>query len=181
MIRKLLLISALFAGAGCAQHDWRSSSRASSGLAPTPAAESRAVIQAYAAQVWGWRGWFADHTWVAAKDAGADHYTVYEVVGWGIRRGRPALRIVRDLPDRRWYGAEPRLLLDLRGAEAAPLIQPLDRVARNYPYPREYRAFPGPNSNTFTAWLARELPELGLNLPWRAIGRSYALPSSPAE
>ena len=178
MIRHLLLVFALFSVAGCAS-DWRASSRESSGLAPTPDAEPRAVIQAYAARVWGWRGWFADHTWVASKPAGADHYTIYEVIGWGVRRGRPALRIARDLPDRRWYGAEPRLLVDLRGDKADSLIKPLDHTARRYPYPGQYRAFPGPNSNTFTAWLAQELPELGLDLPWRAIGKSYALPSSP--
>ena len=32
--------------------------------------------------------------------------------------------------------------------------------------------WPGPNSNSFTAWIALEVPELGLNLPAKAIGKS---------
>ena len=33
--------------------------------------------------------------------------------------------------------------------------------------------WPGPNSNTFTAWIARAVPELELNLPSTAIGKDY--------
>jgi hypothetical protein len=33
--------------------------------------------------------------------------------------------------------------------------------------------WPGPNSNTFTAHLAREIPELHLTLPSTAIGKDY--------
>jgi hypothetical protein len=50
------------------------------------------------------------------------------------------------------------------------------RFAR-YPYPHEYRAWAGPNSNTFTAYVAREVPELGLNLPSNAVGKDF-LPGS---
>ena len=53
------------------------------------------------------------------------------------------------------------------------LIVAVDRAARSYPWPDSYKAFPGPNSNTFTAWIARQVPELGLSLPFSAIGSSY--------
>jgi hypothetical protein len=43
----------------------------------------------------------------------------------------------------------------------------------SYPYPNEYRAWPGPNSNTFTTWIARQVPELGLAMPSNAIGKDY--------
>ena len=154
---------------------WRASSRDSAGIAPLPQAEPRAVVQVYAANVWGWRGWFADHTWIAAKPEGGGHYTVYEVIGWRTYRGRPAVRIANDVPDRKWFGAAPRLLADLRGAVAAKAAEKIAQAARSYPYPNEYRAFPGPNSNTFTAWIAREVPELNLKLPLRAVGKSYPL------
>jgi hypothetical protein len=36
-----------------------------------------------------------------------------------------------------------------------------------------YKAFPGPNSNTFTAWIAEQVPELEVDLPFSAIGRGY--------
>ena len=37
----------------------------------------------------------------------------------------------------------------------------------------DYQAWPGPNSNTFTAWIARAVPELELDLPATAIGKDY--------
>src|SRR5215472_10383062 len=42
-----------------------------------------------------------------------------------------------------------------------------------YPYPHEYRAWPGPNSNTFTAYITRHVPELGLDLPSNAVGKDF--------
>jgi len=53
------------------------------------------------------------------------------------------------------------------------LIEAVDQAARTYPWPENYSAFPGPNSNTFTAWVARQVPQLGLNLPLTAIGSGY--------
>ena len=169
-----MLLMAALALSGCSSN-WRTSSRDSAGIAPLPSEEAGAVVQVYAAKVWGWRGWFADHTWVAAKPAGAEHYTVYEVIGWRLYRGNPAVRIARDVPDRKWFGATPKVLADLRGAIAETVAAKVDAAARSYPYPDEYRAFPGPNSNTFTAWIAREVPELDLDLPLRAVGKSYPL------
>ena len=53
-------------------------------------------------------------------------------------------------------------------------IEPLiDKAAREYPYAGEYTMWPGPNSNTFTAWVGRAVPELGLDLPPTAIGKDY--------
>ena len=169
-----MLAALALALSGCG-NNWRSASRDSAGVAPLPGAEPRAVVQVYAAKVWGWRGFFADHTWVATKPANGEHYTVYEVIGWRAFRGRPALRIARDLPDRKWFGATPKILADLRGTAAETVVAKVDAAARRYPYPAEYRAFPGPNSNTFTAWIAREVPELNLDLPLRAVGKSYPL------
>ncbi len=54
------------------------------------------------------------------------------------------------------------------------LIDAVDLAARSYPWASEYRVFPGPNSNTFVAWIGRQVPELGLDLPFSAIGSGYA-------
>jgi len=43
-----------------------------------------------------------------------------------------------------------------------------------YPWANEYQAVPGPNSNTFPAWIALQVPELNLQLPFNAIGKGYA-------
>ncbi len=170
----LLLFLVLMVPASCATKDYRTASRESAGIAPNPATNREAVLQVYGAPAWGWRGWFAIHTWITTKPADADSYTVYEVIGWRQRRGLPAMRIEKDLPDRYWFGERPRLLKDFRGEPAARLIKAVDLAARNYPWPDTYKVFPGPNSNTFTAWIARQVPELGLDLPITAIGSGYA-------
>jgi hypothetical protein len=131
------------------------------------------VLLIYGAPAWGWRGWFAIHTWIAAKPTNEEFYTVYEVVGWRQSRGQPVVRIEKDLPDRYWYGERPRLLKEFRGGRADKLIAEVDHAAKRYPWPNAYKAFPGPNSNTFTAWIAGQVPELGLALPFAAIGSGY--------
>lgn len=160
--------------AGCSSNDWRSASREPAGIA-TPANTPEAVIEVFAADAFGWRGIFAVHTWIAVKPADAREYTVYEVVGWRVERGQPALYSYQTpTPDRYWYGARPEKLLSLRGAEAAALIPRIAEASARYPWADEYTAVPGPNSNTFPAWIALQVPELGLELPFSAIGSGYA-------
>jgi hypothetical protein len=172
-INLLLLSLTLLSLSACNSSDWRTASRESAGIAPNPATTREAVLQVYAARAWGWRGWFAVHTWIAVKPTGAMAYTVYEVIGWRKSRGFPVLRIEKDLPDRYWFGEEPRVLKDLRGEGVDNLIVAVDRAAKSYPWPETYTPFPGPNSNTFTAWIAKEVPELHLELPFTAIGSGY--------
>ena len=153
--------------------DWRTASRESAGIAPDPMATNEAIIQVYGARAWGWRGWFAIHTWIAAKRTGEAFYTVYDVVGWRGRHGQPVMRITRDVPDRFWFGEKPRILSEHRGTGVDELIDEVDAAARDYPWKTTYRVFPGPNSNTFTAWVGKQVPELQLELPFAAIGSGY--------
>jgi hypothetical protein len=83
------------------------------------------------------------------------------------------VRIEQDSPDRYWYGERPRLLKELRGEGIDSMITGVDRAARSYPWSDRYRAFPGPNSNTFTAWVAKNVPAFTLDLPFSAIGSGY--------
>ena len=174
-MNKIVILSliALFL-LGCSAKDWRTASREPAGIAPNPTATREAVLQIYAAPAWGWRGWFAIHTWIASKPTNKEGYTVYEVIGWRQKRGLPVVRIEKDLPDRYWFGEKPRVLKEFRGDGVDRLIDAVDRAAKSYPWPDTYKAFPGPNSNTFTAWIARQVPELGLELPFSAIGSGYA-------
>ncbi|WP_210395608.1 DUF3750 domain-containing protein [Motiliproteus sediminis] len=153
---------------------WRTASREPAGIAPDPMVTDEAVLQVYGASAYGWRGWFGIHTWIAVKPEGASRYTVYDVVGWRVNHGQPALRVYQDYPDRYWFGSRPQLLLDRRGAGVEQLIEAVDQAAKRYPWANEYRLFPGPNSNTFPAWIGLQVPELGLELPVSAIGRDYA-------
>jgi len=152
---------------------WYEASRDPTGLAPDPAMTQEAVIQVYAAPAVSWRGRFAVHTWIAVKPTGAERFTRYEVVGFGVASGAPAVRVDRMGPDNYWFGARPRIVLDRRGAGVGALIDKIRAAVASYPYPHEYRAWPGPNSNTFTAYVARQVPELGLDLPSNAIGKDF--------
>src|SRR6267378_4353472 len=54
------------------------------------------------------------------------------------------------------------------------LIARIDKAAHSYPWAGEYTMWPGPNSNTFTAWVLRTVPELEADLPPTAIGKDYS-------
>lgn len=168
------LLAAFLAVAPAARAgDWRTADRSSARIAPLPAAERRAVVELYAARAVSWRGWFAVHTWFAVKDKGADGYRIIQVVGWRLFRGLSPVMIEPGIPDRRWFGSQPQLLLDLRGPRAEDAIPKILQAAAAYPYQHEYRLWPGPNSNTFTSFILRSVPELGVDLPPNAIGRDY--------
>jgi hypothetical protein len=160
--------------------NWRQARRDSSGQAPDPATTPEAVLQVYAARAVGLKGMLGVHTWVAVKPAGAPAYTRYEVVGWGVDRGAPAVRVNRTGPDNYWFGAAPELLVDLRGEGVDALIERVQAAVTTYPYPSTYRTWPGPNSNTFTAYVARAVPELRLDLPPTAVGKDYLPKGVPA-
>ena len=167
------LISVLLVIACTTSRDWRTASRDSANIAPDPLKYQKAVVQVYGADAWGWRGWFAIHTWIAVKKSGKQQYTVHDVVGWRGYRGSPVLSSSPDIPDRHWFGAKPQLLVEHRGEGVDSLINDIENAVASYPWKNEYTAFPGPNSNTFVAWVGKQVPELNLKLPFSAIGSGY--------
>jgi hypothetical protein len=146
---------------------WRTADRSSAGLAPDPTLTPEAVVQVYGARAFDWRGIFAAHTWIAVKPAGADTYTLHQVTRWRGLNSRPGV------PDAHWFGNPPRVLAELRGAEAERAIERIGALIPAYPHADHYRAWPGPNSNTFTAWVTRQVPELRTRLPGIALGKDY--------
>jgi hypothetical protein len=168
----LYLFSAVLSAAIYAQ-DWRTASREPVGTAPDPQVVKEAVVQVYGARAVGAKGLFGVHTWVAVKPTDAPSWTVYEVIGWRLRWSESVVVVRNRDPDGRWFGAEPELYAEKRGPGVDELIQRIDKAAREYPYANEYSVWPGPNSNTFTAWIARAVPELELDLPATAIGKDY--------
>ena len=77
----------------------------------------------------------------------------------------------RRHPDCGVGGGTYRLAAEWHG-HAAQAIQDILARIQEYPYRDHYRAWPGPNSNTFVAWVLREA---GLHywLDPRAIGKDY--------
>jgi Protein of unknown function (DUF3750) len=157
---------------GSVEH-WSQTRWDSAGLAPDAVTTPEPMIQVYAARAWGWKAVFAVHSWIVIKRADAPAFERYEVVGWGVRRGAPAVRKNMRPIDGFWAGNRPELLLDRRGPEVEALIDRVETAISTYPYPDRYRSWPGPNSNTFIAHIARTVPALGLELPPTAIGKDY--------
>lgn len=153
--------------------DYRTANRDSAGIAPDPAETPEAVVQVYSARAFNWRGLFSMHTWIATKTENAPHYTVHQVVGWRVRRNLPALSSAPDIPDRNWFGHRPDVIADLRGPEATAAIAKITEATETYPYAEQYGLWPGPNSNTYTAHVARHVPELGVALPANAVGKDF--------
>jgi len=152
---------------------WWQARRDSTGQAPDPKSTPEAVVQVYTGRAFSWRGTFGVHSWIAVKPSGADHYTRLEVVGWGVSRGAEAVRIHPGTPDGYWFGNWPDLLVDLRGPGVDRIIEKIVAAAATYPHNHLYRLWPGPNSNSFTAFIGRKVPELRLDLPPTAIGKDY--------
>ncbi len=169
LLALLLLGPALVVITGQVQlgNTWHGADRSSAGLAPDADSHPEAVVQIYSARAFGWRGAFAVHTWIATKDADAPRYRIHEVTRW---RG---LASHYGPPDRHWFGSSPTLHADLRGAEAQAVLDSLEQALERYPHARDYEAWPGPNSNTFTAWVIRDIPALQVELPSTAIGKDY--------
>ena len=152
---------------------WSEASRESTGQAPDPAIVREPVVQVYGARAFGWRGAFAVHTWISVKRQDAAEFSTYEVIGWRHWGGRSPLVRRDGAPDRRWFGSMPELYVDLRGPKVEAVIDKIERAIQTYPYANAYKTWPGPNSNTFTATIARSVPELRLELPPTAVGKDY--------
>ena len=161
---KAAMFVALTAGAAGAAH---------AGPAPDPTTTREAVVQVYGARTMGVKGLFGVHTWVAVKATDALTWTMYEIIGWRLRWSDSALVIRERQPDAPWFGAEVELYADKRGEGVDELIARIDKEARTYPYANTYTLWPGPNSNTFVAWIARTVPELKVDLPPTAIGKDF--------
>ena len=141
-------------------------------LADEPAVGNEAVVQVWGARTLGIKGLFGVHTWIAVKPSGVPEYTVYEVIGWRLRWTDTALVARTRAPDR-WFGSAGELYAEKRGAGVDELIKRVEKLASEYPYAKEYTLWPGPNSNTFVAWVTRQIPELQADLPATAIGKDY--------
>lgn len=153
--------------------NWRTANRESAKIAPLPSLEPEAVVQVYYARTYNWRGYFAVHPWIAVKKKNAKFYMVYQVTAWNLRGESTAISAKKDIPDRYWYGRKPILLQTLKGEAAEKAIPQIEKAVREYPYAKEYTLWPGPNSNTFVAYVIREVPELTIELPPHAIGKDF--------
>lgn len=167
------LISAVWAYGEGWPRSFREANWNSSRIAPSPRKSREAIIQVYAARAGQWKAAFGVHTWIAMKPAGSSRFERFEVVGWGkpVRRNKHSV-------DAHWFGNKPFIVRDIRGPLAARMIPKIRRTIARYPANKrgDYTVWPGPNSNTFVAWVARQFPELEIEMPPTAVGKDYIGP-----
>jgi hypothetical protein len=152
--------------------NWRTADWSATGTLP-PAASSRpAMIRIYAARSGRWKGILAVHHWMVLKPEGGN-YNRYEVVGWGA-----PVRHNNYAADARWYSNDPKVVYELRGAQAKALIPKVMAAIDSYPWYDygSYRVWPGPNSNTFVAHILRQVPELGAEMHTAGVGKDFVGP-----
>ncbi|MGE3245139.1 MAG: DUF3750 domain-containing protein [Beijerinckiaceae bacterium] len=144
--------------------DW-----SSTGLLPAAAEHTPALVRIYAARTGRWRGIFAKHSWIVLKDRNGN-YQRFDKVGWGT-----PVRVNAYPPDGRWYSNSFETVFAADGAEAERLIPSIRASISRYPFRQygDYRIWPGPNSNTFTACVIAGTPGLAATLPPTAIGKDY--------
>jgi hypothetical protein len=154
------------------QSNWRTASRQVAHIAPA-ANDPQAVVQVYCARAYNWRGFFSQHCWLGLKPAGQKYYDIYQSTLWQRFYGKPSLTESRGSPDRYWFGHRPQVIKSLVGDPAAKLIPEIQAAIASYPYRDSYYAWPGPNSNSFIAYVGRHVPGLGLKMPSNALGSAF--------
>ena len=165
----LLARAALYA-AGNGPRSWRDANWSSTGLLPKAAEDKPARVMVFTATTGAWKGIFSVHSWIVLKPANAREWTRYDVVGWG-----NPVRTNGWPPDGLWFGNKPVAIADVSGPDAEKLIPPIEAAVEAYRFNRagDYRIWPGPNSNSFTAAILRSVPDLGVALPPNAVGRDF--------
>jgi hypothetical protein len=150
--------------------DWQSADRSSAGLLPPPAAHPEALVRVFAARTVRWRGIFAVHSWIVFKEKGASRYTRYDYTAWG-----EPIRLNGFAADGRWFGDVPTAIAAADGDAATAMIPKIQAAIASYSWRSygDYRAWPGPNSNTFVAAVLAAVPELQVALPPTAIGKDF--------
>jgi hypothetical protein len=150
--------------------DWRNADRSSAGLLPAPLPHVGAVVRIFSARTVRWRGIVATHSWIVVKEAGADKYSRFDYTAWG-----EPIWIDKFLPDGRWFGRVPEVVFAADGAKAEHMIPQIREAVRQYAYPNigDYRAWPGPNSNTFVAAMIAAVPGMQAALPPTALGKDF--------
>ena len=150
--------------------DYRTADWSSTGSLPAASTVPEARVLILSGRTGGWKGVFAVHSWIVLKPEHARQWQRYDVVGWG-----EPLRENLRAPDGRWFGDRPRIVADIRGAQAQALIPKIQAAIKDYKYAKfgDYRIWPGPNSNTFVATILRAVPEMEVAMPPNAVGRDF--------
>ena len=78
-----ILARAAFYALGNEPRSWRDADWSSTGTLPPARDFSPARAMVFTGTTGGWKGVFSVHSWIVLKRANAQHWTRYDVVGWG--------------------------------------------------------------------------------------------------
>ena len=98
-------------------------------------------------------GWLAAHYWFVLRDGErCERWEVWQTKNAG-GRSIGHLHCNLKAPEAHVGGGPTVLVAEWRGEQARALANAL---GGSYPYCNTYRYWPGPNSNTYVAWVLRE-------------------------
>ena len=118
-------------------------------------------------------GLIAVHYWFVVIDERSGSCERWEVWQTKNAGGRAVEHVHCDLkhPDAGVGGGPMRIATRWRGRDALAIYEVLQRP-ESYPHRSRYLPWPGPNSNTFVAWVLREA-RIEHRLGIRALGKNY--------
>jgi hypothetical protein len=131
------------------------------------------VVQLRCATVPGGLGLVGVHYWFAVFDPETQRWHRWEVWQQADAGGTSWRHVHKDLmvADADVGGGPVQIRSEWHGKEARALANALARSSE-YPDRGRYRAWPGPNSNTYIAWVLRRAG-VGADLEPRGIGKDY--------
>jgi len=119
-----------------------------------------------------WVSRFASHTWLDVKNGAENAWERLEILSKESGVMIYPITSAEARADARWTNRVEVIGL-VSGDAAEKMIPALVERAKNYPDRANYSAWPGPNSNTFITYLARETPGLHLQFNHNAVGKDY--------
>ncbi len=134
---------------------------------------SELVVQLRRATLRRRLAWVAVHYWFVVYDPARDRWRRWEVWQYPGSSGDSWAHVHRDMmhPDAGVGGGRCIVIREWRGKTAERIRDTLE-CSPEYPHRENYRAWPGPNSNTYAAWIIRQA-KISVDLGPKAIGRDY--------
>ena len=118
-------------------------------------------------------GLLAVHCWLVAYDSEEKTWSRWEVWQRKNAGGQSWGHLHKNLMelDEGVGGGETKIRHEWRGSDAQKILAVLNRPS-DYPHKDTYRAWPGPNCNTYVSWI---LTQAGIkyDLPSKALGKNY--------
>ena len=154
-------------------HPWRNASYASSVWHPVPIKSRRLLFRFTAhARITG-----AVHSeYTPGSRQKAEQWTLHRLSGDRLESlsGPPVVTVQKEA-HRISAGSTHSLNFCWNAVAASPstLIDRIESAVDAYPYAYRYRVWPGPNSNSFTAFVARKVPNWVWTCPLRRLERIF--------